>query len=242
MPQWWFPTMPKLAPADLPRRSPLYRTLTEFGASFVSVGDGTIAESFGKDDAEIARALGLADLSPLPRAGWKGRGALAWLAERGVTGLDTDNRAVLQADGLLALRLAPTEAVLLGPLGGDAAALDGIAGGWSIDTAGLCFPVPRMESSFRFAVTGEHGAAMFAKLCAVDLRPRAFSDLTIAQTSVARMNAVICRHDRGGVPGYEILGDWASAEYLWACLLDAMAEFGGRPVGRAALRALETAE
>lgn len=231
--------MARLAPADLPRRSPLYRALAEAGAVFVSVGDGAIAESFGKEDAVAARTLGLADLSPLPRAGWKGRDALAWLAGRGVSGLDTDNRAVLQADGLLALRLAPTEAVLLAPLDGDTAALDEIAAGWSIDTAGLCFPVPRRESSFRFAVTGGQGAAMFAKFCGVDLRPRAFPDLAIAQTSVARMNAVVCRRDRGGVLGYEILGDWASAEYLWACLLDAMQEFGGRPVGRAALRDLE---
>ncbi|MDA0703391.1 MAG: sarcosine oxidase [Proteobacteria bacterium] len=233
--------MARLNPIDLPRRSPLYRTLVASGARFAAVGDGAIADSFGKADETAARTLGLADLSPLPRAGWKGRVALAWLAERGVTGLDTDNRAVSQANGLLALRLAPTEAVLLAPLDGDPAALDGIAAGWSIETAGLCFPVPRMESSFRFAVTGEHGAAMFAKLCAVDLRPRAFPDLAIAQTSVARMNAVVCRCDRSGVLGYEILGDWASAEYLWACLLDAMAEFDGRPVGRAALVALETA-
>ncbi|MBT5416062.1 MAG: sarcosine oxidase, partial [Rhodospirillaceae bacterium] len=144
-----------------------------------------------------------------------------------------------QANGLLALRLAPTEAVLLASLDGDTAALDEIAAAWSIETAGLCFPVPRMDSSFRFAVTGAQGAAMFAKLCAVDLRPRAFPDLAIAQTSVARMNAILCRRDRGGVLAYELLGDWASAEYLWACLLDAMVEFGGRPVGRAALAALE---
>jgi hypothetical protein len=34
------------------------------------------------------------------------------------------------------------------------------------------------------------------------------------------------------------LGDSASAEYLWDCLNDAMAEFDGAPVGLAALRGL----
>ena len=35
-----------------------------------------------------------------------------------------------------------------------------------------------------------------------------------------------------------LLADIASAEYLWGAVLDAMAEFGGRPVGLAALRIL----
>jgi hypothetical protein len=35
-----------------------------------------------------------------------------------------------------------------------------------------------------------------------------------------------------------VLADMASSEYLWACLVDAMAEFRGVPVGLAALRRL----
>jgi sarcosine oxidase subunit gamma len=30
---------------------------------------------------------------------------------------------------------------------------------------------------------------------------------------------------------YHVLADSASAPYLWDCLIDAMAEFGGGPVG-----------
>jgi sarcosine oxidase subunit gamma len=40
------------------------------------------------------------------------------------------------------------------------------------------------------------------------------------------------------VPAYHVLADIASGEYLWACLVDAMAEFGGAPVGLAAVRRL----
>ena len=50
------------------------------------------------------------------------------------------------------------------------------------------------------------------------------------------MNAVVIRDDRGGVLAYHLLGDSASAEYLWDCLNDAMAEFDGAPVGLAAVR------
>ena len=76
---------------------------------------------------------------------------------------------------------------------------------------------------------------MFAKICGVDLRPGKFDDLAIAQTSIARISAIAIRDDRGGQPAYHLLCDSASANYFWDCLLDAMAEFDGRPVGLAAL-------
>jgi len=100
------------------------------------------------------------------------------------------------------------------------------------------FPMPRDETHAWLAVTGAHAAAMFAKICGVDLRPRAFPQGRVAQTSIARLNGVIVRDDRGGVPLFHLLADCAAAEYLWDCLLDAMAEFDGRPVGLTTLRGL----
>ncbi len=44
------------------------------------------------------------------------------------------------------------------------------------------------------------------------------------------------RDDRGAVPAYHLLANSAAAEYLWDCLLDAMAEFDGRPAGWSAVR------
>ena len=82
---------------------------------------------------------------------------------------------------------------------------------------------------------------MFAKLCGVDLRPAKFPDLAIAQTSVAWLSAIVLRDDRGGTPAYHLLADSAAAAYLWDCLVDAMAEFDGRPAGLAAVRALAEA-
>ena len=97
------------------------------------------------------------------------------------------------------------------------------------------YPLPRLDSHAWFLVTGEHAPAMFAKICGVDLRPEKFDDLAIAQTSIARITAIAIRDDRGGYPAYHLLCDSASANYFWDCLLDAMAEFDGRPVGLAAL-------
>ena len=100
------------------------------------------------------------------------------------------------------------------------------------------YPVPRAHTHAWFLVTGEHGTAMFAKICGVDLRPQRFDKGQVAQTSVARLTGTVIRDDRGGVPAFHLLADSASAAYLWDCLLDAMAEFAGAPVGLTAVRGL----
>lgn len=65
-----------------------------------------------------------------------------------------------------------------------------------------------------------------AKLCGVDLRPQTFAPGSVARISVIVINAAIAE-----LPALHILCDRASASYFWDALLDAMAEFGGQPVG-----------
>src|SRR5262249_50805091 len=66
------------------------------------------------------------------------------------------------------------------------------------------------------------------KLCGVDLSPDRFADGAIAQTSVARLSAIVIRHDVADMLAFFLLAETASAEYLWDCLDDAMKEFEGR--------------
>ena len=47
--------------------------------------------------------------------------------------------------------------------------------------------------------------------------------------------------DLGQAPAFHLLVDSASAEYVWDCLMDAMAEFDGRPAGLNALAGLPLA-
>ncbi len=232
------------APHDFPCRSFVYRKLLERNATFETVGDAAVARDYGDADGEgeAARRLGLADLSPLPRLGVKGAGTADWLAARGIRVPADSNRVVRQSSGVLAARLAPSELLLLGDLSGEPAPLESLAAAWRAEPQPPQSPrgylLPRRHSHFWFLVSGERAAAMFAKLCGVDLRPGKFMNGRIAQTSLARMNAVVIRDDRGGVLAYHLLGDSASAEYLWDCLIDAMAEFDGAPVGLAAVRGL----
>ncbi len=223
------------------RRSFAYERLKAAGARFEDLGLSSIAVGYrnATDELATARRMGLADLSPLPRFGFKGAGTCKWMKGRGVTIPEAPNQAAVQEDGGLALRLANEEIMLLGSLQEGAADPAELETTWKASRAKeRGFPLLRQESHAWFLVSGSQTAAMLAKLCGVDLRPAKFADLSIAQTSMARMSAVICRQDLGGTLAYHLLFDSASACYLWDCLIDAMAEFQGGPFGLTALRSL----
>ena len=231
-------------PADFPRRSFHYRTLVAAGARFAEVGGAAVAEDFGAPDAEAqtARRMGLADLSPLARTGFKGEGTAPWLSAQGLAVPEQSNRALRQSDGELALRLAPGEVMVLGDVLGQSPLPARLTEAWHAEpvppNTPRGFPLPRAETHAWFLATGACAAAMFAKLCGVDLRPQSFPDLQIAQTSLAKMSGIMVRDDRAGVLAYHVLADSASAAYLWSCLIDAMDEFDGGPVGLSAIRSL----
>lgn len=219
-----------------PRRAFHYRELAAAGAVFAERAGGELATRFaGADEAAALARLGVADLSPWPRTGFKGRDAMAWLAAQGLDIGAESNRAYRQKDGSLAAKLAPGEAVILDAVSapGTAARLNAA---WSYPKE-ACWPVPRQDAALWFVVSGHHAPTMFAKICGVDLRLHKFESLRIAQTSVARMNAIVIRDDLGRMPAFHLLGDSASARYLWRCLIDAAAEFDGTPVGFEAVRA-----
>lgn len=234
-----------VSPTAYPRRSCIYRALQQAGARFAPINDGAVAADFGKPiETEVAqgRQMGIADLSVLPRTGFKGAGAVEWLASQGLAIGPDSNRAYPQPGGELAARLAPTEIFLIDSLAGTGELIRRLnaAWGWGSERPRrpVGYPMPRSESHAWFMVTGERAPAMFAKICGVDLRPHRFAVGAIAQTSVAKMSATVIRADLGGVPAFHLLADSASAEYLWTCVLDAMAEFDGAPVGWSALRRL----
>jgi sarcosine oxidase subunit gamma len=227
-------------PSTLARRSPIYRALAAAGASFTAIGDAAIAARFG-DAVELeidgGRRLGLADLSPLPRTGFKGRAMTEFLSRQGIAIGDASNRACSCGRNSRAARLAPTEVLILGSRDGDDDLCTRLEVAWSADT-GMVSPVPRRDGMFWFAVTGSEAPAMFAKLCGVDLRPGRFDNHAVAQTPVAHINAIIIRDDINDVLFYHVLGDVASAGSMWAYITDAMAEFDGRLVGLDALSSL----
>ena len=221
-------------------RSPIEGALRAAGASFREHAGVMAVADFGDPEGEAAaaRQLGLADLSPLPRVGFRGPGASKWLAAQGVDLPDGPNRACTQPDGAIAVTRSWTEVLVLGNIHGP----DGLCARLEARSADAhsarAYALPRFDGLFWFALTGASVAECLAKVCGIDLRESAFPPGSVAQTSVARLNAVIVRVDAGATPLFHLLGDSASADYAWTSLLDAMQEFGGRPVGLRALHAL----
>lgn len=218
-----------ITPEQFNRRSFVYPRLVAAGARFVGVGDAAAAAAFpDRPDP----ALGLVDLSPLPRTGIKGPRALSWLQERGLPVPARNNAAEQAEDGTLVCRLSDRELLILtAPAratrdqGRRILDLESAVPGEGVWT------VPRADSHAWFSLRGPAAAECLQKLCGVDLREAHFPAGMIAQTSVARLNAVVCRVTASETSTFHILADSASALWFWDALLDAAEEFGGGPLG-----------
>lgn len=222
------------------RRTPLRSALAKAGATWTATPAGDAAISSGLGTVDAARHLAITDLSPLPRLGFKGRETIPAMQKRGITVEAAPNRAFRQPDGGLCLVLAPGEVILLSPLAGDGGKLQALHDAWRLDGGERTYPLLRGDSHAWFVVTGAKAPEMFAKICGVDLRLNTFPDLSIAQTSVAKISAIVTRADIGNTPAFHILADSASALYFFDCLIDAAQEFGSALACRSVLRDLES--
>lgn len=227
-------------PAAFPRRTPLRHRLNAEGAAWRALGDVAVAENVGTLSA--AGDIVIADLSPLPRLGFKGRGTIPAMQARGIIAEAVPNRAFKQPDGGLCLVLAASEVILLSNLAGDGERLAQLEANWRIEDEERTYPLRRIDSHAWLAVAGNALPELFAKICAIDLRREKFADLSITQTSIAKMSAILTRVDSGGSTVFHLLVDSAAALYFCDCLLDAAAEFGGRLVGLDVLQKLKADE
>ena len=233
--------MSQVQAIDFLTRSPNYRILVSEGAQFKPLGNTALVDNYGKSvDQEAAQAkqLGIVDLNAIPRTGFKGREAIDWVRNQGLQIGDQNNQAYRQANGLLVARLADTEVLILNDVNNSENQCESLDEEYHRNLPTRCYSVPRFNSSSWLLITGEFASEMFAKLCGVDLRLHKFSEGSIAQTSIARINGIIIRGDIHGVPAFHFLFDSASTDYMWACLKDAFMEFNGTPVGHSALSEL----
>lgn len=211
------------------RRSFVQPRLIAAGASFITRDGASVAEAYHRPLPDPL-PLGLADLSPLRRTGFKGRGGFHWLEDEGWPVPELDNRAGRCPSGALVARLAEGEVLALDAIPKPDPRLARAETTTSLP-AGL-YPVPRRDSHAWFVLLGARAPECLATLCAVDLRPQRFADLAIAQTSLARLAAIVIRDDGDGEAlRYHLLADSASALYLWDVLVDAMSGYGGRLMG-----------
>lgn len=225
------------------RRNPLHRLHQSLGATFTVRGGSQIVRRYAKNKtSEIVQAstLALADLTPLARIGFKGPETIDWLSERVLSSPARPNQAIIADQDLTVARLSETEVLILDSLQKPSKALNKLIADWSLDNKPKTYLLERADSHACFALLGQKVPEMLAKVCAVDMRLHKFAQLSIAQTSIAKINGILVRADQGQTPCFYLLADLSSAQYLWDCLIDAMQEFNGKPIGLDALQTLQS--
>jgi len=175
----------------------------------------------------------------MPRFGVRGRGSADYLRGLGLSLPEKINMTSADQDGRWVARLGTTEYWVLGATV-DADYLDVMRGLRDPDAG--CYPVPCDEGRAWFVVRHPAKSPMMAKVCGVDLRPAAFPLGSLAQTSIARMNAVVIHHTLFKQEVFSIFCDVAAADYLWGALEDALDEFGATVGGLVDLVQVEETE
>jgi sarcosine oxidase subunit gamma len=74
-------------------------------------------------------------------------------------------------------------------------------------------------------VIGTRAHTVLARLCSLDLNPKAFPSARATQTSLAKVKALIARWDLGRLPTYYICFDRSLARYLWQVLETEIQDF-----------------
>jgi heterotetrameric sarcosine oxidase gamma subunit len=88
-------------------------------------------------------------------------------------------------------------------------------------------------------VAGPNSRELLSKLCGLSFAPADFPDRRMAQTSLAKVHALIVHADRGDLPAFELYFERPYGVYVWEAVLDAGAEFGIAPCGWEATSSLE---
>lgn len=128
-------------------------------------------------------------------------------------------------DGFLA-RLTPKEFYLFGQTPASklpaAAALDGSF------TKAKCFAHATDLTHSRAALylVGTDAPEMLSKICGLDFHTTVFPNLSVAQTSAAKIKTLIARHDEGETPAYFLHVNRPFGQYFWDIVWDAGQEFG----------------
>jgi glycine cleavage system aminomethyltransferase T len=207
-------------------RSPMEALTRAAGARFavrdgwnVATGYGSAAE---QEAAAAARSAGWADTSQLPKLELQGS-ADAIDAAAG-TGL-TFGTAVRQDDAWWG-RITPTRALIVGA---SPAVRERVNGADGIDVLDVTTNFAAMT------IVGPLAREVFARFCALDLRPAVTPVRALRPGSIGRQPGILIRESEGR---YLFLFGWATGEYMWSIVTDAGEHLGGRPIGADALAAI----
>ncbi len=190
-------------------RSPMEPLARAAGARFEARGGWNVAVDYG---AAASDAVGWADVSHLPKLELQGS-AEAIDAAAGTT---LEFGTAVRRGGAWWCRMTQTRALVIGAR----PALDGI-------------DVVDVTSNFAaITLVGPLAREVFARFCALDLRPARAPVRALRPGSIGRQPGLLIHEaeDR-----YLFLFGWATGEYMWQTVTDAGEHLGGRPIGADAL-------
>ncbi len=226
------------------KRSALHEVHQALGAVWVEEAGWQRPRAYAAPEAEAARVragVGLLDESPLGKLALRGRDAAAVVGGSG-NGAGRSNglarRLRLDGDGpavsTLALPLAPDELLLLTAPG----EVPTLAARLAPRLAGCAHLTDLTSALAALRLAGPRAPELLPKLFALDLAPRAFPNLAVAQAPLAEVRAVVVRDDVGPHQAYLVLVPRDLAEYIWQAICEAGRDVGLAPVGAAALTRL----
>jgi sarcosine oxidase subunit gamma len=208
-----------------PRQSPLAAHFADTRATFGEVAGMSVPLRIPGARA----AVQIADASCFVRAGVKGPGAAAWLAERGIPLPPGANAWVTAGDGLVA-RLGETEFLLEdGYTPGAAAAL----ASEPLHGAAGVYPVLRQDASL--VVGGADAVAAVAEICSFNFGRSDLPEGLLAMTRVAGISALVIPLFIAGGRAFRVWCDASYGPYLLECLLQVADDLGGGAAGLADL-------
>lgn len=150
--------------------------------------------------------VSLTDLTAAPRFGLKGAGSAGWLAGKAIP-LPAINRIAAHR-GMRVLRLGNEDFLLLA--GQDEQGLGELADAWRRDTAPKGYSSWREEGWAWMRLSGPLASEAMSRLCTLDFRAERFATDEIAQTRVARIEAVAFRSETG----FDILFDITASAFF----------------------------
>jgi len=218
-------------PQEALARTGLYRKIRD--AEFIACGDGAVASGFTADDSEQVKKCALLDVTAVTHSGWRGKAAADHLQSLALPVPEKPDQALSAESGETVLRLSNSEFWLLGGINDLGKAASELLAQPVPDSN--CYPLFCQDSHAWLMLSGTCCADVMAKLCGVDMRSAAFPPGSIAQTSVARINAIVVSHEVNGLPVFSLLFDSGYHAYMWDVMLDAIGEFAGAAAGVSAL-------
>lgn len=203
------------------RASPLAHALARLHPRLEVLQGMPVALHLQGEQPGWAAAVGVCDLSFLPRVGLKGPGAAAWLAGRGIPVPAAPNRWEPLPEGGLVARLARSEFLVEdGFRGGPVASLAAqLAVGPGV------YPVPRQDCAL--ALTGATVAELLVQTCNVDFAAQDPAARAVTLTSMVGVSVTVLRQERV----VRLWCDGTMGPYLWETLTGIAGELGGGPVG-----------